>query len=187
MYSPRVEAALRVAHAAHAGQTRKSGDEVPYVTHPVHVALVLARLGFDDTVLVAALLHDVVEDCEGWSRARVEREFGGEVASIVAEVTEDKTLAWEDRKLAGIEHAKTYSTAALAVKAADKLHNLRSLVEELRSSADRERVWKHFRGGRARTVELSRALVHELAQRADPRLAAELRGALAELERLASA
>ncbi|MBK7878408.1 MAG: HD domain-containing protein [Planctomycetes bacterium] len=187
MYSPRVEAALRAAHAAHAGQTRKSGGDVPYVTHPVHVALVLARLGAGETLLVAALLHDVVEDCPGWDLERVAREFGADVAAIVAELTEDKSRTWEERKLAGIEHARTFSLAAATVKAADKLHNLRTLVDELRATIAPDHVWSRFRGGRTRTVELSQTLVDTLAPRIDPRLAAELRSALDDLVRTASA
>src|SRR5262245_12532261 len=99
MYSEGLEHALRAAEAAHRGQMRK-GSDVPYVTHPIHCSILLARLGYSDAVLQAALLHDVVEDCDGWTIARVEREFGPDVASIVAELTEDKTKSWEERKRA---------------------------------------------------------------------------------------
>ena len=90
MFSAHVERALRVAHDAHDGQERKGGG-VPYILHPLHVTLILARVGADEVTLQAAILHDVVEDCDGWTLERVEREFGSEVRSVVAEVTEDKS------------------------------------------------------------------------------------------------
>jgi (p)ppGpp synthase/HD superfamily hydrolase len=181
MFSRDVERALRVSFAAHAGQVRKSLEPVPYATHPFHVALLLARLGHDDVVLQAALLHDVVEDCEGWTLERVEREFGPAVRAIVAELTEDKTQSWEARKRAAVDHVGGMSPGALAVKAADKLHNLRTLVDDLAASADRARVWSRFNGGRERTSARSAELVAALERRVEPRLGNALRATLAEL------
>jgi (p)ppGpp synthase/HD superfamily hydrolase len=185
MFSHDVERALRVAVSAHDGQLRKSLEPVPYATHPFHVALILSRLGFDATVIQAGLLHDVVEDCEGWTHERVEREFGSEVRAIVAELTEDKSKSWEERKRTGIEHVARMSPPALAVKAADKLHNLQCLVADLRSTDDHARVWKQFKGGCDRTLSMSASLVAALEPRVDPRLARALRATLQELTELA--
>ena len=185
MFSPAVERALRAAAAAHEGQLRKSLEPVPYVTHSFHVALILARAGMDEVVLQAALLHDVVEDCADWSLARVEREFGPDVRRIVAELTEDKSRPWQERKQDGIERVATMSAPALAIKAADKLHNLATLAADLRAAPDRNEVWKRFRGGRERTLELSARLVAELEPRVQPELARALREALRELQALA--
>lgn len=184
MYSELVERALRTAHAAHAGQRRKCASDVPYVTHPMHVALVLARLGVEEHVVAAGILHDVVEDCDGWDHARLEREFGGEVAAIVRELTEDKSRVWEQRKQQGIAKARTLSAAAATVKAADKLHNLRTLIAELRSGEPAELVWARFRGGRERTIALSAELVEALAERVAPDLGGALRAAMRELAEL---
>ncbi len=182
MFDPDTERAIRVSLQAHAGQVRKSDAGIPYVAHPFHVALILARLGLPPRVVQAALLHDVVEDCEGWSIARVEREFGPDVARTVAELTEDKSRTWEERKRAQVDHAPHLSTDALAVKAADKLHNLRTLAQDLRAAADPATVWGRFRGGRERTLAMSRELVDAIAARCDVRLAAELRAALLAVE-----
>ena len=122
MYSPVVEKALGIALAAHDGQLRKASSE-PYIVHPLHVALILARWGQDDDVIVAGLLHDVVEDCDGWDLARVEREFGHHIAHVVGELTEDKSKTWEERKRAGIAKVPHMSPQAATVKSADKLHN----------------------------------------------------------------
>lgn len=181
-YDPSTERAIRAAVAAHAGQSRKGDASVAYVTHPFHVALVLARLGASSHALQAALLHDVVEDSDEWSTARVEREFGAAVARIVAELTEDKSRTWAERKRTQIDHVPSLSPEAVAVKAADKLHNLRTLAEDLRAAPDPERVWSRFRGGRERTLVMSRELVDVLADRCEPRLAEGLRAAMAALE-----
>ncbi len=185
MFDAGTERAIRAALAAHAGQTRKGDADAPYAVHPLHVALLVARLGLPPRVVQAALLHDVVEDCAGWSVARVEHEFGADVARIVAELSEDKSKSWEERKQAQIEHVPHLSADALSVKAADKLHNLRTLADDLRAAKDPDRLWGKFRGGRERTLSVSRALVDALALRCDVRLAAELRDALDDLEHVA--
>lgn len=178
MYSAAIERALRAAVAAHAGQTRKGEPDVPYIVHPMHVALMLSRLGMDEEVIQSALLHDVVEDCPGWTLARVEREFGPRVAAIVGELTEDKSKSWDERKRRAIEHVPHLSPQAASIKAADKLHNLQSLAAALRTAADPEVVWKRFNGGRERTLAMSRELVAALTLRIDARLARALRAAL---------
>jgi (p)ppGpp synthase/HD superfamily hydrolase len=179
-----IERALRASEFAHRGQVRK-GTDIPYVVHPIHVAIELARLGVDPLLIQAALLHDVVEDCThaGWDGDRVGREFGPVVAGIVAELTEDKSLTWEERKRAGIEHVAHMSDDARTVKAADKLHNLRSLAADLAAASDKSVIWARFKGGRDRTVALSRALVEALAQHVDPRLGQALRAAMTDVER----
>ncbi len=186
VYDPATERAIRAALAAHAGQSRKGDVRVAYVSHPLHVALLLARLGASSNRLQVALLHDVVEDCDGWSVARVELEFGPEVARTVAELTEDKSRTWEERKRAQVDHVPSLSPDALAVKAADKLHNLRTLAEDLRAARDPDLVWSRFRGGRERTLAMSRELVAALADRCETRcetrLAEALRAAMDELD-----
>jgi (p)ppGpp synthase/HD superfamily hydrolase len=184
MFSAGVERALRAAFEAHTGQLRKGSGSAPYMTHPVHVALILASAGYSEGVLQAALLHDVVEDCPGWTSARVAREFGRDVSELVAELTEDKSKTWEERKRQQIEHVASMSDGALAIKAADKLHNLRTLVDDLRVAPDRGLVWSSFRGGPARTLELARELVDALEPRVDARLAKPLRMAVDELATL---
>lgn len=180
-FSEAVERALRTAFAAHEGQTRKGDAGVPYATHPVHVALLLARHGADEVALQAALLHDVVEDCPGWTVERVAREFGSEVAAVVAELSEDKGRTWEERKRAQVDDVARLSDRALLVKAADKLHNLATLAADLRRARDPDHVWRSFRGGRERTLAMSGELVRALVGRLEPGLARELGAAFDEL------
>jgi (p)ppGpp synthase/HD superfamily hydrolase len=177
MFSLAVERALRAAIEAHEGQLRKNAQATPYIVHPLHVALILARWGQDDDVLVAGLLHDAAEDSPLWPLERIEAEFGRHIALLVGELTEDKSKTWDERKRAGVERVPRLSPQAATVKAADKLHNLQSLVFELRTQPPHE-VWSNFRGGREKTLAMSTELVEALARRVEPRVAKSLRAAL---------
>jgi (p)ppGpp synthase/HD superfamily hydrolase len=173
-FSSGVERALRASIAAHTGQSRKGQPDLPYIVHPVHVAMMLARLGADDETIQAGLLHDVVEDCEGWTLARIEAQFGARVRAIVADLTEEQGRSWEERKLAGIEHAAHMLPESATIKAVDKLHNLSSLLSDLRAADDPAQVWSHFSRGAAETIAMSARLVEALRARVDPRLADSL-------------
>lgn len=156
---------------------------MPYVVHPVHVAFMLARAGVDEPTILAAILHDVVEDCDGWTTERVTIEFGDDVSGVVAQLTEDKSLGWAERKQAAVDHIEHMCDRALRVKAADKLHNLESLVAELDRSPDPELVWAGFKGGRDGTLRVARNVVTALIPRLEDRFAAALRDVLERLER----
>lgn len=184
MFSPSVERAIQISLEAHAGQQRKGDGGVPYVVHPIHVALLLARWGQDDTTIQAALLHDVVEDSPDWPIERLEREFGARVAAVVGELTEDKSLSWQERKEAGVRHVARMSSDAACVKAGDALHNLESVRASLLEAADADAVWQAFRGGREGTLDVARRLVAALERRVDPRIGRALRSALDSVEEL---
>jgi (p)ppGpp synthase/HD superfamily hydrolase len=184
VFSPGIERALRAAHAAHDGQLRKGRERTPYVVHPIHAALILARLGADEETIQAAILHDVVEDVPGWTLARVGAEFSPRVMHIVADLTEDKSKSWEHRKRWAVEHAPHMLPEAALVKAADKLHNLACLAADLEGAEDRAAVWAHFKGGRERTLVLAAELIDALAPRIDPRMESALRDVLLRLEDL---
>lgn len=181
MFTSATERAIQVALAAHDGQTRKGAEDEPYAVHPLHIALLLARLGVDEETVQAALLHDVVEDSPNWMIEDIENEFGARVSSIVAELTEDKSKTWEQRKQAGIEAVAGYSAEAATVKAADKLHNLESMVRVRAEAKDAETFWAAFHGGRERTLEMSGRLVEALRARVSPALGGALSEAYARL------
>ena len=182
IYSSQLELAIHVAIAAHDGQYRKNGDSVPYVVHPLQVALYLAHAGCEESAVVAGVLHDVVEDCDEWTVERVELEFGADVAAIVDDLTEDKSLTWDERKQWAVDHVPTMCPGAVAVKAADKLHNMSSLRASLLGADDPDEVWRHFKGGREKTLAASRALVDALCERAPLALTEPLRRVMADLE-----
>ncbi|MBN3756306.1 bifunctional (p)ppGpp synthetase/guanosine-3',5'-bis(diphosphate) 3'-pyrophosphohydrolase [Paraburkholderia sp. Tr-20389] len=113
----------------HRNQRRKDADASPYINHPIALADVLANEGdvADEAVLVAAILHDTIEDTET-SMEELVAQFGHAVAGIVAEVTDDKTLPKAERKRRQVEHAPAISRNAQLVKLADKICNLRDIA-----------------------------------------------------------
>ncbi len=163
-FSQPVEEALRASLEAHAGQTRK-GEGTPYIAHPMHVALLLARAGADDITLQAALLHDVVEDCRGWTVERVAASFGPDVAETVADLTEQVGGSWEVRNQAALDHVAHMGPRSLAVKTADKLHNMRSLKARLETEPNAADVWRVFSRGAGPSILYARRLADALMVR----------------------
>lgn len=155
-----IDAALKFAATAHASQRRK-GTDVPYIVHPVGVMLVLLQHGEADIeLLAAALLHDTVEDT-GTTLAELRARFGERVAAIVEGCSEpDKSATWEHRKQHTIEHLRTAPREVQLVSAADKLHNLRSLMAD--EAEQGEGLWRRFKRGREATGWYYRAIVASL-------------------------
>jgi (p)ppGpp synthase/HD superfamily hydrolase len=130
--------ALAFALAAHGDQKRK-GSEVPYASHLLAVAGLVLDAGGDATQAAAALLHDTIEDGEGVDEARLRKEFGAEIAAIVAACTDllpgdtrERKSPWDDRKRRHLAQLASAGPRARLVAACDKLHNLRTLVADLR-------------------------------------------------------
>jgi guanosine-3',5'-bis(diphosphate) 3'-pyrophosphohydrolase len=117
--------AICFAADKHRDQRRKDPGASPYINHPLAVAEVLARIGGinDPVTLIAAILHDTVEDTKT-TFIELEESFGPEVRAVVAEVTDDKKLPKEERKRLQIEHAASASARAKAVKLGDKICNV---------------------------------------------------------------
>jgi hypothetical protein len=134
-YSDLYEEALRLAATAHEGQLRKCSD-IPYLTHLVQVAGILAHYGFSREVTIAGLLHDIVED-QDYPLEKIAGQFGQKVAAIVDDLSERKLdemgrmRPWEVRKQEGVEQMGQSGLESVAVKVADSLHNVRGLVFDL--------------------------------------------------------
>ena len=123
---PVVERALRLATRAHEGQKRKDVD-LPYIIHPVAVALIVAQYGFSETVIAAALCHDVLEDTEV-TEDELRDELGDDVATIVKLLSYDEGISWEEQRKRYVEVVRAAPIEVKAVSTADKIHNARSLI-----------------------------------------------------------
>ncbi len=122
-------AALHFAADKHRDQRRKDANASPYINHPIALAELLWHKGGvrDTRVIAAALLHDTIEDTQT-TAAELRRHFGKDIAGIVLEVTDDKSLPKEKRKQLQIDHARHASRRAKLVKLADKICNLRDIL-----------------------------------------------------------
>jgi len=163
-FSPLLERALRFSSVSHRDQFRKGG-EIPYITHPFAVALILKEHGIvEETAIAAALLHDVIEDTD-CSIEELQKEFPGEVVEIVSRMTERKLdeegrkRSWHDRKQ---EHVRTIANAgrlSRTVFLADKLHNLSTMVYDI----DRgEEIWHRFGLSAVRLIESYREFLRQI-------------------------
>ena len=125
-----VLAAAHFAARAHAGQKRKGAAGEPYINHLIEVAELVAASGFDADVnlIMACFLHDVVEDTK-ITPQEISQTFNADVASLVMEVTDDKALPKQTRKAIQVQTASHKSVRAQALKIADKISNLRALID----------------------------------------------------------
>lgn len=147
------------AKKAHKGQTRK-GNGDPYFNHVYRVGKTLENFGFDEATTQAGYLHDVVEDTPHTIQ-EIEDLFGPQVASIVAETSEDKSLpTWEERKENYVKHLKEASVEALAVACSDKIDNLSSTLQQIEKQG--ESFWDNFNRPKEKSlwfyVEVSKAI-----------------------------
>jgi (p)ppGpp synthase/HD superfamily hydrolase len=167
----------------HAGQLRKgTGD--PYIAHLLGVTSLVFEAGGDEDLAIAALLHDVVEDCGGLPMLReVRRRFGKRVAHIVAGCTDsysDPKPPWRERKEQYMKHLRTADADTRLVSAADKLHNARTILTDYREHG--ESIWGRFQGKREGTLWYYRSLVREFKRRGTNRVVRELQRVVTELE-----
>ena len=183
---PRFLRAFVFAAEKHSGQRRKASN-IPYIAHLMGVASLVFEAGGDEDLAIAALLHDVVEDCGGAPMLKeIRRRFGSRVARVVDGCTDadtDPKPPWRERKETYIRHLKKADVDTRLVSAADKLNNVRSIVMDYREIG--ESVWSRFNGGREGTLWYYRTLRDEFLRRKRNRITRELDLAVDELELLA--
>ena len=157
----RIEEAIEIAAEAHHGQYRK-GTDTPYITHPYAVGLILMEAGCTDTVIIAGILHDTVEDTD-LTLEFIRERFGDAIANIVDGCSENKALRWRARKTERIEALRTASPEICTVTCADKLHNLRTIISEYDLIGDG--VWDRFHGGVEDQAWYYRSILGAIADR----------------------
>lgn len=175
-YSYRIEKAIRAAAVLHEDQVRKGRVPIPYVAHPVSVAYLLSEYTTDEDTIIAGLLHDTIEDTP-YTFPELEEDFGVSVRGIVEEVTQTVDVevedpydkrAWKARHAEYVSKLKKASEAALLVAAADKIHNMRSAIEEY---ADNHARFERDFGG---TLEERLALYQSIANILNGRLKSDI-------------
>jgi (p)ppGpp synthase/HD superfamily hydrolase len=185
-YGEKFENALIYATQLHRDQTRK-GSEVPYITHLLIVAAIVGENDGTENEVVAALLHDAPEDRGGKDRLEdIRARYGDEVAEIVDGCTdtyEDPKPEWRPRKEAYVAHVAEAPPSVRLVSAADKLHNARSILADLRAVGNE--LWDRFTGGREGTLWYYRALVEAYAGVGSNPIVEELDRVVREIEALA--
>jgi (p)ppGpp synthase/HD superfamily hydrolase len=180
--SQKLKHAFQFACDCHETQVRKS-TSIPYISHLMSVSALVFEYGGDEDQAIAALLHDSVEDADSDTEANQRRQFiaeqfGDRVAKIVDGCTDGipditgKKPSWKDRKVAYLEHLKSADQDTLLVSAADKLHNARAILGDLRVVG--EAVYERFRAGKEGTLWYYSSLADTFAEIMPGPLAAEL-------------
>ena len=190
----RIEQAIVRATVLHQHQQRKVSG-VPYIVHPYSVAFLLAHYTDDEDVIIAGLLHDVLEDVPEYTAAMLQEEFGARVFRIVKEVTEDylqggngkflpqDSQSWRDRKAHYLDNIKNDSQEALMVAAADKIHNMRGLIDEHKLHGSE--IWKIFKREPEDLLWFYQEAAQIIGDRLKHPLVDEMQRILKEFERVA--
>ena len=140
-----IDLAIEVAVKAHQNQFRK-GTDIPYITHPLAVGVILAKAGCSDEVIVAGILHDTVEDTY-ITLEYLRDTFGKKVSTMVEGASEpDKSLPWEERKRHTLEFLQEASPEIKFVALADKLNNIRAIASDYAEIG--EELWERFNRGK---------------------------------------
>ncbi len=186
MLTTRFEEALQYAFRLHAGQKRK-GTQIPYFSHLMAVSALVLEDGGDEDQAIAALLHDAVEDQGGmvtWQEIR--RRFGEQVAIMVDGLTDaygSPKPPWRERKERYLNHLRKAGPEVQRISLADKLHNARAILTDLRGNGDA--TWGRFRGGRDGTLWYYHSLVEIFQEINSSPLVVELTTVVRKIDELA--
>jgi (p)ppGpp synthase/HD superfamily hydrolase len=191
-FHPEFGRALAFATQLHARQVRKETD-IPYISHLIGVAGLVLENDGDRDQAIAALLHDSIEDCGvnypgGVSalRERIQEEYGEKVLAIVEGCTDAETVPkppWRERKASYIAHLADAPSEVLLVSCADKLHNARAIVADLRVMGNE--LFERFTGKREGTIWYYESLAEVFGRRGPKDIAAELGRTVETMKQLA--
>jgi len=183
--TPRFEDALAYTFRLHQKQFRK-GTGVPYLAHLLAVTSLVLEDGGDEDQAIAALLHDGPEDQGGQQvLTEIETRFGERVGRIVEGCTdslENPKPAWQSRKESYLQHLADAPQEVLQVSLADKLHNTRTILRDLRTNGDS--VWKRFNGGKQGSLWYYRSLVDIFKRRSQSPMVKEFEATVKSIEEL---
>lgn len=183
--TPRLNKVIETAAFLHREQKRKNG-ETPYIAHLIAVAWIIAEYTDDEDVVIAGLMHDTLEDVEGYMRDDLVRDCGERVAAIVEGVTntyhpvppEEEHRLWEILRSKTIERLREAPQESLIVKVADTTHNLRTMVEEFKQQG--EDHLKHFKEPLGEKLKRAEEVVVLAKERSGNPIVTELESALEE-------
>ena len=163
MFTDKINLALKIAAKVHQGQNRK-GTDIPYISHPVAVGMIINQYTNDETTIVAGILHDILEDVNPgiYSEADMRRDFGDEITDIVKDVSEPKTagqpkLLWKERKKSYLKRlGSSYYIETYFVVAADKIHNLTDILKDYDQFGNE--IWHRFNASKWDILQYHRAV-----------------------------
>lgn len=142
IYTKKIEEAIKVSIQTHEldEKQKRKGKDIPYITHPLTVGLILSLANASEDVVIAGILHDTIEDSieeKKVTKEMIVNQFGDNVMNLVLSVTEeDKSKSWEVRKAEALEHIKAFSHDSLLLKSADVIANIREILDDYKQDGD---------------------------------------------------
>ena len=140
IFSEQINKAVILAAQRHQGQYRKDKEQIPYVAHCYMVGLILSSAGFKEEVIIAGILHDLLEDTET-TEGEIRSQFGEYVLELVKHVTNPKAVSFMEKRQYQVKMAQSATSEAKAIKAADLLHNNYSIIAAMERGED---IWASF-------------------------------------------
>jgi (p)ppGpp synthase/HD superfamily hydrolase len=174
---PLIRKAIIFAARKHDGQVRK-GTDIPYITHPMEVMQILTVSMCPVSVIVAGILHDVLEDTKT-SPVEIIEQFGEGVLKIIIAESEDKSKPWKERKQATIDHLPGASYDVKLVCCADKLSNLESMAADMEAVGDR--LWERFNASKEDIGWYYKGVIDALAAMGNAAMYQDLKALYAEV------
>lgn len=176
IFTSKIEQAIHKSAILHDGQYRKGEDKPPFIIHPFSVALFLSQHTENENIIIAGLLHDTIEDTD-YTAEEMEQDFSAEIKNIVLGVTEMKVnngqkLEWKERKQEYINKLKKAPIESLMVSAADKQHNLSSMIREMEQKGSL--MWEVFVPGPEAQLWFYGEVLDVLKERLDNNIVKEL-------------
>ena len=168
-YTDKIKKAIKFATKTHEvyQQQKRKGKDIPYITHPLTVGLIVARAGASENVIVAGILHDTIEDSVVGKKVTAEmlaERFGEKVAVLVESVTEmRKDLPWEERKQEALAHIETFSNESILLKSADIISNLSELLDDYEQEG--ESIWARFNAPKEKMLENAYKVISAIRRR----------------------
>jgi len=189
IYTKNVQKAIKFAaktHNQYQQQLRK-GKEIPYITHPLTVGIILSLSGASEDIVVAGILHDTIEDSADHKKVTagmIAERFGDAVAELVLSVTEtDKSRSWDERKAEALGHIAHFSHDSLLVKSADVLSNVTELIDDHARYGDE--VFSRFHVPKGKTVSQQLKVIAAILGRwPESPLSGDLSAGMEELRRI---
>jgi len=170
--TPKISEAINYVSKLHCKQFRKGDPTLPYVSHLFAVAWILSEYTDDEDVIIAGLLHDSLEDVEGYTYEQLESDFGKKVADMVLNVSEDKAaneadkkISWDIRKQKYLEHLQSADKNSLLVCGADKIHNTVAYINDY--TKDGSDTWNRFNASPQKKIAFYSKIADILKSRLD--------------------
>ena len=179
LISSKITTAIEMCCELHKNQTRKA-TTVPFASHPISVGFILLSSGYMEEIIIAGILHDVLEDTTGTEKD-IENIFGKHVVSLIKGVTENISIkSWEDKKNSYLKNLKNAENDIKAISAADALDNCRSMIRVLKNGIN---IWDAFTVSREKIIENYKQRVSIIKETLQDAITTELESVIIELEK----